>query len=153
IFVHRPFNLDPVWVLLFVPFSLGMTGALILFHFLSSSASINRDAYKIGGAIAGFMVLFTTFYNLSRQPFLAETAFSRFSQTSFRDKISPIADRYNDIVSLNNETINKIADASVQTLRATFEQLSHGTYTVDADELPTYLLPMVRGAKKSFHAT
>src|SRR5262249_24229502 len=101
IFVHRPFNLDPVWVLLFVPFSLGMTGALILFHFLSSSASINRDAYKIGGAIAGFMVLFTTFYNLSRQPFLAETAFSRFSQTSFGDKISPIADRYNDIVKLN----------------------------------------------------
>jgi hypothetical protein len=52
-----------------------------------------------------------------------------------------------------NETINKIADASVQSLRATFEQLSHGTYTVDADELSTYLLPMIRGSKNSYHAT
>jgi hypothetical protein len=86
-------------------------------------------------------------------PFLSHTEFARFSQTSFGDKISPIADRYNDISAFNNETISKIADASLQTLRSTFEQLSHGTYTVDADELPTYLLPMVRGAKKSYYAT
>src|SRR5262249_20126185 len=68
ILTHRHLDIDPVWVLLFVPFSLAMMGALILFHFLSSSASIDRDAYKVGGAIAGFLVLFTTFYSLSREP-------------------------------------------------------------------------------------
>lgn len=153
IVLHRRLDLDPVWMLLLVPFGLAMTGALILFHFLSSSAVINRDAYKVGGAIAGFLVLFTTFYNLSRQPFLDENAFIKLSQSAIGKKVSPIADRYNGILTLNNETITKIADSSLQSLRVTFEQLSNGTYTIDADELPTYLLPIIRGAKKSFHAT
>jgi hypothetical protein len=95
--VHRLLNLDPVWVLLFVPFSLAMTGALILFHFLSSSASINRDAYKIGGAIAGFMVLFSTFYNLSREPFLGENAAIKLGRSPLGNKIAPILDRYNKV--------------------------------------------------------
>lgn len=153
ILAHRRFDIDPVWVLLFVPFGLAMTGALVLFHFLSSSASIERDAYKVGGAAAGFLVLFTVFYNLSRQPFLAEAAFYKLYQSSLTNKLSPIVDRYHDISNFNNETMNKIADSALQTLRATFEQLSHGTYTIDADELPTYLMPMIGGAKNSYFAT
>ena len=153
ILLHRRLDLEPVWVLLIVPFSLGMTGALILFHFLSSSATINREAYKIGGAIAGFMVLFTTFYNLSRQPFLDTSAVAKFVQTPLGKKIAPIADRYHDLLALHNDTIDKVADASLENLRATFEQLSHGTYTIEADELPTYLLPMIKNSKKSFYAT
>src|SRR5450631_4285847 len=54
-------QIDPVWELLAIPFNLAMTGALILFHFLSSSASIDKQVYKVGGAIAGFLVLFSIF--------------------------------------------------------------------------------------------
>ena len=77
----------------------------------------------------------------------------KISESPFGSKITHIFDMYNDILAFNNETIRKIADASLQSLRATSEQLSHGTYTINADELPTYLFPMIQGAKQSFHAT
>jgi hypothetical protein len=153
ILAYRHVELDPIWVLLFVPFSLAMTGALILFYFLSSSASISRDSYKVGGAAAGFLVMFSVFYDLSRQPFLAETAFYKIYQSSLGGKLNPVIDSYSEISNFHNETINKIADSAIQSLRTTFEQLSHGTYTIDADELPTYLMPMIIGSKKSYYAT
>lgn len=150
---QRHLDVDPVWVLLFVPFSLAMTGALVLFHFLSSSASIDRDAYKVGGAVAGFLVLFSTFYTLSREPFLGDPNIRNIAQGSFGKQIRPIAERYEEILGFNNGTITKVADSSLVTLKLTFDQLAHGTYLVDADELPTYLLPMIHGSRQSYYAT
>ena len=109
ILAYRHVELDPIWVLLFVPFSLAMTGALILFYFLNSSASISRDSYKVGGAAAGFLVMFSVFYDLSRQPFLAETAFYKIYQSSLGGKLNPVIDSYSEISTFHNETINKIA--------------------------------------------
>lgn len=146
-------QIDPVWELLAVPFNLAMTGALILFYFLSSSATIERQAYKVGGAIAGFLVLFTLFYNLSREPFLSESAIIKFAQNPLSKRFIPISDRYDEITGFKNETLTKIADSSIQNLRSTFEQLAQGTYQINAEELPTYLLPMVKNCKKSFYAT
>jgi hypothetical protein len=153
IFGQTLVQVDPVWVLLAIPFNLGMTGALVLFHFLSSSATIDKQAYKVGGAIAGFLVLFSLFYNLSREPFLEESQIIKLSKNPLVKRFWPIADRYADIVALKNDTLTKIADSSVQSLRTTFEQLAHGTYTINADELPTYLLPMVKNCKRTFWAT
>jgi hypothetical protein len=93
------------------------------------------------------------FYNLSSGPFLNEAALVKLAKTPFGTKIMPVADRYDEILTLKNDTITQIADSSLQTLRATFEQLSHGDYTIDAEELPTYLLPMIANAKKTYYAT
>jgi hypothetical protein len=41
--MYRRLDIDPVWVLLLVPFSFGMTGALVLFYFLHSSASLENN--------------------------------------------------------------------------------------------------------------
>ncbi|UGX89847.1 hypothetical protein G6321_00002645 (plasmid) [Bradyrhizobium barranii subsp. barranii] len=146
-------QIDPVWELLAVPFNLAMTGALILFYFLTSSATIDRQIYKVGGAIAGFLVLFTLFYNLSREPFLSESAVIKFAQNPLSKRFLQISDRYDEIGKLKNETLTKIADSAVQNLRTTFDQLAQGTYVVNAEELPTYLLPMIKNARHSFHAT
>ncbi|WP_407148261.1 hypothetical protein [Bradyrhizobium sp. ORS 86] len=149
----RYLQIDPVWELLAVPFNLAMTGALILFHFLSSSATIDRQVYKVGGAIAGFLVLFTLFYNLSREPFLSESSIIKFAESPLSKRFIPISDRYEDIEKLKNETLTKIADSTIQNLRATFDQLAQGTYTINAEELPTYLLPMIKNCKTSYYAT
>jgi hypothetical protein len=150
---YRHLELDPIWVLLLIPFCLAMTGALILFYFLNSSASITRDKYKVGGAAAGFLVMFSIFYDLSRGPFLAETSFYKIYQSSLSDRLNPIVDSYNEIGARQNGTINKIADSAIQSLRSTFDQLSRGTYTIESDELPTYLMPMIAGSKKTYFAT
>jgi hypothetical protein len=149
----RYLQIDPVWELLSVPFNLAMTGALILFHFLSSSATIDKQVYKVGGAIAGFLVLFTLFYNVSRDPFLSENEVIKFSQNPLSRRFLPISDRYLDITKLKNDTLTKVADSNIQNLRSTFDQLAQGTYVINADELPTYLLPMIKNCKVSFHAT
>jgi hypothetical protein len=149
----RYLQIDPVWELLAVPFNLAMTGALILFHFLSSSATIDKQVYKVGGAIAGFLVLFTLFYNVSRDPFLSENEVIRFAQNPLSKRFLAISDRYSDIVALKNDTLSKVADSNIQNLRSTFDQLAQGTYVINADELPTYLLPMIKNCKVSFHAT
>lgn len=146
-------NIDPVWELLAVPFNLAMTGALILFHFLSSSANIDKHVYKVGGAIAGFLVLFTIFYNVSREPFLSQSEVLKFAQNPLSKRFIPISDRYDDIKGLKNETLTKIADSNIQTLRSTFDQLAQGTYVINSEELPTYLLPMIKNCKSSFFAT
>jgi hypothetical protein len=149
----RYLQVDPVWELLAVPFNLAMTGALILFHFLSSSATIDKQAYKVGGAIAGFLVLFTLFYNVSRDPFLSENEGIKFARSPVSKRLVAISDRYSDIANLNNETLTKIADSNIQNLRNTFDQLGQGTYIVNSEELPTYLLPMIKNCKISFYAT
>ena len=149
----RYLQIDPVWELLAVPFNFAMTGALILFHFLNSSATIDKQVYKVGGAIAGFLVLFTLFYNVSRDPFLNENEAIRFAASPLSKRFMPISERYADIVALKNETLTKIADSNVQTLRSTFDQLAQGTYVINADELPSYLLPMIKNCKTSFYAT
>jgi hypothetical protein len=95
VFLYRRLDLDPVWVLLFVPFSLAMTGALILFHFLSSSAAINRNAYRVGGAIAGFLVLFSVLQSI-------QWTLVKLAKTPFGTKIMPVADRYDEILTLKN---------------------------------------------------
>jgi hypothetical protein len=135
----RYLQIDPVWELLAVPFNLAMTGALILFHFLSSSATIDKQVYKVGGAIAGFLVLFTLFYNVSRDPFLTENEVIRFAQNPLSKRFLAISDRYSDITALKNGTLTKVADSNIQNLRATFDQLAQGTYEINAAALSDVL--------------
>ncbi len=43
-------------------FSLSLTGAVVLFRFLKSSAIIKRKEYRAGGALAGFLLIFATLH-------------------------------------------------------------------------------------------
>jgi hypothetical protein len=152
IVLSRFLNVNFVWILLLVSFSLAITGALILFHFLSATASITHESYKLGGASAGFVVLFTLFYNLANKPIPDNSPLSRIAQSPLGEKLVPIAESYQRISQLNNEAINKIAESSLRKLGSNFDQLAHGTYDVDADELHTYLFPLIDNAKKFYFA-
>ena len=51
-------------------FALGLLGAVVLFRFFKSSAIIKKKAYQAGGAVAGFVIiyslLFGSYYQIER---------------------------------------------------------------------------------------
>jgi len=51
-------NMDYDLLAVGIIFLLSLTGAIVLFKFLKSSALIKNEKYKAGGAIAGFIILF-----------------------------------------------------------------------------------------------
>jgi hypothetical protein len=151
--LYRRLGADPIWILLMVPFSFGMTGALVLFHFLHSSARLSNSIYSIGGAAAGFIILFGTFYHVTKEPFLDEMEWYKIHNNSLSPKIVSLLYAFNKIQNLHNDTINKIAYSGVDSLNKNFWQWSTGTYEIDANELWLYLKPLIQNAKSTYYAT
>ncbi len=48
-------------ILLVVLFVISLSGAVVLFKYLKSSAVIRKSSYQAGGAIAGFLLIFSLF--------------------------------------------------------------------------------------------
>jgi hypothetical protein len=151
--MYRRLDADPVWIMLLVPFSFGMTGALVLFHFLNSSARIENGAYKVGGAAAGFIVLFGSFYHLTRQPFLDEVEWYQINNSALSSRMKSMMEAYNKVQTWHNSSINDVADSSIKDLNSQLWRLASGTYEVSADELWKHLQPLIKGAEKKYYAT
>lgn len=49
-------------ITLSVMFTLSLVGSIILFRFLKSSATIKKESYQAGGAIAGFILIYGLLY-------------------------------------------------------------------------------------------
>jgi len=151
--MYRRLDIDPVWVLLMVPFSFGMTGSLVLFNFLHSSATIENNVYKVGGALAGFIVLFGIFYQVTKGPFLEELDWYKVNSSHLSDKLLSMTYAYNKIEALKSNPISNIANESIETLNTNLSQLAKGTYTINANELWFYLEPLITKAKSKYYAT
>ena len=134
--LYRRLDADPVWVLLLIPFSFGMTGSLILFHFLEFSAHVQHGAYKIGGAVAGFVILFLIFYNLMKAPFLEELAWYKIEQGHIAPNLSSLADSYENMETLKeSDVLLPIADSFLASLGVKFERMAAGgTYAAQINE-------------------
>jgi hypothetical protein len=120
-------NIAAAWLVLIVPFCLSIVGSLVLFHFLASSAQIEHSSYKVGGAVAGFVVLFGLLTHAISQPLQSELALYQLVHSSAKETLVTIATADETIRNLNNPVINAIAASTLNTARDTFTALAKGT--------------------------
>lgn len=151
--MSRDGNIAAAWLIVIVPFCLSVVGSLVLFHFLASSAQLEHSSYKVGGAIAGFVILFGVLTRAISDPLQRELALYQLTHSVAKDALMAIADADSTIRTLNNSAITAIAAHTLNSTRDTFSSLAKGTYVVTADELPIYLLPMIDNAKSTYYAT
>ncbi len=64
-----------------VIFALSLSGSVVLFKFLSSSATIKKKSYKAGGAIAGFILIYGLLFTSFNSWYKAETEQKLKSET------------------------------------------------------------------------
>lgn len=142
------------WAIQTTSFCFSMTGTLILYYFLTSSAHIENTWVKIGGAAAGFLCLFLVLTD-RLQVMLPKTTTPAIPSVpaGLEKDVTSIFTDYGAIDRLNNATIKNIARNSLHSVRRTFGQLATGTYTIEASDLPIYLLPLVDNAKTRYWAT
>jgi hypothetical protein len=57
------------------------------------------------------------------------------------------------VKQFNNQTLHEIADSTLESTAETLSKLSLGKYTVKTDDLSVYILPLIKHAKRSYHAT
>jgi hypothetical protein len=147
---YRQLNADPILILLVVPFSLAMTGALVLFYFLHSSAKAENAVYKVGGAIAGFVVLFGSFYSLTKEPFLDELNWYKAASSPLSSQLISMAIAYDKINKHDNSSLTEIGASAVNNVNADLWHLAQGTYSVDETDLWTHLKPLIKHAKSTY---
>jgi hypothetical protein len=140
---YHKLDADPILILLLVPFSLAITGALVLFYFLHSSATVNNSVYKVGGAIAGFVVLFGSFYSLTKEPFLNELHWYKAASSPLSSQLTSMAMAYDKIKQYQNSSLTKVGDSEIANLNSDLWQLAQGTYFVDETDLWAHLKPLI----------
>ena len=151
---HPKLGMVQAWAVFTASFCFSMTGTVITYYFLSSNAQIEETWIKIGGAGAGFLCLFWVLVSQlhamlpapESQPALALPA-------EIEKDIQAIVTNYENIDQFHNATIKNIARNSIRGVKRTFGELASGTYTIEASDLPIYLMPLIDNAKKTYWAT
>ncbi|WP_339724788.1 hypothetical protein [uncultured Paraglaciecola sp.] len=93
-------------------FSLSLIGSFVLFYFLESNAEGNFKGYTLGGAIAGFVVIFFLVKNLflsltktnlnSTQSLIVLNLWGKNQSNNYKEWLFSLIDRY-DTNSLNGQ--------------------------------------------------
>ena len=150
---HRYIDTEMAIVMLLVFFTLSLSSALMLFYFLTSTAHIEKGVYSVGGAAAGFIVVFTMLFYWFKDPAMYENKFYALANSEIVKELYEVAQSYNNIVIGNNKAIKHIANTSIAKTRSIFNDLGNGEYLISSYDLPIYLMPMVDNAKHSYLAT
>ncbi|MBN2054830.1 hypothetical protein JW905_07905 [bacterium] len=147
------FRSAPALLVLIVAFSLSMAASIVLFYFLHSSANVQRSIYKIGGAAAGFIILFPLLHWKVNAPFIETDRCYALSNSAFSNEMSQIIDSCIKLNTNGNESIKMIAGSTLLKTKRVFQDLALGRYSIDPSELPDYLLPLVDKCQRTYFAT
>jgi len=133
-------------------FSLALAASLVLFHFLSSTATFQKSSWRVGGAAAGFLAVFYLLDVTIREPALLESNFYQLRNDQSIERLKEIAGHLRKIEKIGVVAIDQLAFADLNEVKKKLNNYGDGEYQIPLSDLPIQVIPMIKSVKRSYFA-
>jgi hypothetical protein len=152
VLLWRPLQIPTIFASLLVHFSLSIAASIVLFEILSSRASLRDSNWTLGGAAAGFFIVFTAFWALTQEELERLDPLNGIENEAFLEGLRGAAESLARVEAANEAPIPGLAERLIERAAQRLDDLADGTYRVPIRDLTAEVIPLIEQTEASYYA-